>query len=139
MYAPDILSGAGFPAVEGWYVTMASPHEVESPQAEEFVKRFQARFDKLPDDSTITAYDGALVIVDAIRRVAASGKPITRSSVRDAIQTAKVPTLQGRVSFDENGDLMDRTVSVFQIKHDDRYPVDDVLHNYHYIGIAPQA
>ena len=39
--------------------------------------------------------------------------------MRDAIQTAKVPTIQGVVSFDENGDLTDRTVSVFQIKQDD--------------------
>jgi branched-chain amino acid transport system substrate-binding protein len=79
------------------------------------------------------------VIVDAIRRVAASGKPVTRSAVRDAIQSAKVPTLQGTISFDENGDLTDRTVSVFQIKHDDRYSEDDVLHMYRYIGAAPQA
>ena len=43
---------------------------------------------------------------------------MTRESVRDAIQTAKVPTIQGVVSFDENGDLADRTVSVFQIKKD---------------------
>jgi branched-chain amino acid transport system substrate-binding protein len=139
MYAPDVLSGAGFPSVEGWYVTLASPHEVESPKAQDFVRRFQARFNMLPDDTAITAYDGALVIVDAIGRVAASGKPVTRSAVRDAIQTAKVPTLQGTVAFDANGDLLDRTVSVFQIKRDDRYKADDVLHLYRYIGVAPQA
>ena len=57
-------------------------------------------------------------MIDAIKRVAASGKPVTREAVRDAIQTAKVPTMQGVVSFDENGDLEDRTVSVFQIKQD---------------------
>ena len=45
---------------------------------------------------------------------------MTREAVRDAIQTAKVPTIQGVVSFDENGDLADRTVSVFQIKKDTR-------------------
>ena len=64
---------------------------------------------------------------------------MTREAVRDAIQTARVPTLQGVVSFDENGDLADRTISVFQIRHDDKYPLDDVLHQYRFIGTAPQS
>ena len=28
MYAPDILTAAGFPAAEGWYATIAAPHLV---------------------------------------------------------------------------------------------------------------
>ena len=48
-----------------------------------------AKFNMQPDDYTITAYDAALVIIDAIKRVAASGKPVTRDAVRDAIQTVE--------------------------------------------------
>ena len=93
-----------------------------------------------PDDYAITAYDAALVIIDAIKRVVASGKAVTREAVRDAIQTAKVPTMQGVVSFDENGDLKDRTVSVFQIQQTTRHArPDDVSQQYHYIGVAPQS
>ena len=98
-----------------------------------------AEFGVAPDDYSITAYDAALVIIDAVKRVAASGKPVTRDAVRDAIQTAKVPTIQGTVSFDANGDLADRTVSVFQIKKDPAAKPDDVSAQYHYIGVAPQA
>ena len=47
------------------------------------------------------------MIIDAVKRVADSGKPVTRDAVRDAIQTAKVKTAAGPVSFDENGDLED--------------------------------
>ncbi len=79
------------------------------------------------------------MVIDAIKRVAASGKPVTREAVRDAIQTAKVPTIQGVVSFDANGDLADRTVSVFQIKQDTTARPDDVSRQYHYIGVAPQS
>ena len=93
----------------------------------------------MPDDYTITAYDAALVIIDAVKRVAASGKPVTRENVRDAIQTAKVPTIQGTVSFDENGDLADRTVSVFQIKKDAAKSLTDVSAQYKYIDVAPQS
>ena len=91
---------------------------MEDTKAAQFVSAFKGQFGIAPDDYSITAYDAALVIIDAVKRVAASGKPVTREAVRDAIQTSKVPTIQGTVSFDANGDLADRTVSVFQIKKD---------------------
>jgi branched-chain amino acid transport system substrate-binding protein len=139
MYGGSILNGAGFPASEGWYATNASPHTVEDPAAGEWVKRYQAKYGITPDDYSITAYDGALVILDAIDRVIKSGKPVNRSNVRDAMQTANLKTLQGPVSFDDNGDIKDRTVSVFQIKHDPQYKDDDLIHQYKYIGVAPQS
>jgi branched-chain amino acid transport system substrate-binding protein len=135
----SFLTGAGFPAVEGWYATRASPHLVNDSRAADFVKAYSARFGMGPDDYTITAYDGTLVIIDAVKRVAATGKPVTRSLVRDAIQTAKTSTIQGIVSFDENGDLADRTVSVYQIKKDSSAKLDDVSAQYRYIDVAPQS
>jgi branched-chain amino acid transport system substrate-binding protein len=59
--------------------------------------------------------------------------------VRDAMQTAHVKTLQGEITFDENGDLRNREISVFRIVKDDKYPLDDVLHQYKYLGVAPQS
>jgi branched-chain amino acid transport system substrate-binding protein len=112
MYSADLLAGAGFPAVDGWYTSIAAPHLIEDTKAQ--------------------------VIVDSVKRVAASGKPVTREAVRDAIQTAKVPTIQGTVSFDANGDLADRTVSVFQIKKDTTKPLGDVS-QYKYVAVAPQS
>jgi len=135
----DFLGGAGFPAVEGWYTTIAAPHLVEDNKAAQFIAAFRGRFGDSPDDYTITAYDASLVIVDAVKRLVAAGKPVTRESVRDAIQTAKVPTIQGVVSFDANGDLADRTVSVFQIKKDASKPLTDVSAQYKYIAVAPQS
>jgi branched-chain amino acid transport system substrate-binding protein len=135
----DFLGGAGFPAVEGWYTTMAAPHLVEDNKAAQFIQAFRSRFNDSPDDYTITAYDAALVIIDSVKRVVAAGKPVTREAVRDAIQTAKVPTIQGVVSFDENGDLADRTVSVFQIKKDTTKSLTDVSAQYKYIDVAPQS
>ena len=95
MVSSDLLSGAGFPAVEGWYTSIAAPHLTEDTKAAQFVEAFKGKFNESPDDYTITAYDAALVIIDAVKRVVASGKPVTREAVRDAIQTAKVPTIQG--------------------------------------------
>jgi branched-chain amino acid transport system substrate-binding protein len=93
----------------------------------------------VPSDYAITAYDAAMVIADAIRRLIADKKEASRDNVRDYIQSAKVKTVQGLISFDANGDLQDRTISVFQIKKDVNYSADDMVHQYHYIGVAPQS
>jgi branched-chain amino acid transport system substrate-binding protein len=136
---PVMLTAVGYPANEGWYGTIASPHVVGDQKAQQFVDAYFRKYNRAADDYAITAYDAALVMIDAIKRVVASGKPVTREAVRDALQTAKVPTIQGVVSFDENGDLEDRTVSVFQIQQDKNARPDDVSRQYHYIGVAPQS
>jgi branched-chain amino acid transport system substrate-binding protein len=139
VYGATFLTGVGFPAVDGWYATIASPHLTGASKAAKFIKEYTERFNVAPVDYSITAYDAMLVIIDSVKRVAASGKPVNRDTVRDAIQTAKVATIQGTVSFDENGDLADRTVSVFQVKKDPNGKMDDVSAQYHYIEVAPQA
>jgi branched-chain amino acid transport system substrate-binding protein len=138
-YGADFLSGAGFPAVQGWYSTIAAPHLVDDTAAAQFVSSFKGQFGIAPDDYSITAYDAALVMIDAVKRVAASGKPVTRQAVQAALMTAKVPSLQGTISFDANGDLADRTVSVFQIQKDASKPLDDESAQYKYLEVAPQS
>ncbi len=139
LYAPEMLTAAGFPAAEGWYASNAGPHMTEDKTAAEFMKRYKERFNLAADDYTITAYDAAQVLIDAIRKVEKTGKPITRDAVRDAIAGAKIKTMQGMVSFDANGDIVDRTVSVFQIKQDKSLPQDDVNAQFKYVGVAPQS
>jgi branched-chain amino acid transport system substrate-binding protein len=139
VYGAEILTGAGFPAVQGWYATTASPNLVEEPEAAPMIERFAKKYHQQPGNYSLTAYDAALVICDAIGRVAASGKEVTRDAVRDAIQASHVKTLQGEISFDANGDITNRVISVFQITRNDKYPLDDVLHQYKYLGVAPAS
>jgi len=140
LYAPEMLTAVGFPAAEGWYATIAAPHTTEKDKsAADFFKRYRARFNMQPEDYSTTAYAAGLVVIDAIRRVAASGKPVTREAVRDAIQAAKIQTPIGLVSFDENGDLTDHTISVFQVKKNPDKSLDSMEDQWRYIGVAPQA
>jgi branched-chain amino acid transport system substrate-binding protein len=139
VYGAEILKGAGFPAAQGWYATIAAPNVLENPDAAPVVERFVKKYGQQPDNYSITAYDAALVILDAVKRVAVSGKEVTRDAVRDAIQSSHVKTLQGEISFDDNGDIANRVVSVFRIEKNDKYPPDDPLHQYKYIGVAPQS
>jgi branched-chain amino acid transport system substrate-binding protein len=138
MDGPEMLTAVGYPANEGWYATVASPHVTEEAKVASWVSAFKEKYHVDPDDYSVTTYDAALVILAAIKQVTDAGKVPTRSAVRDAIQGVKVDTMQGPVAFDANGDLQDKTISVFQIKQDKSIPADD-MRQYHYIGVAPSA
>jgi branched-chain amino acid transport system substrate-binding protein len=137
LHQASILAGAGFPAAEGWYSTIAAPHMLDDTKLSPWLKRFIARWGSPPSDYSITSYDAALVILAAIDAVVKSGKAVDRGAVRDAIQDVKAETLQGPISFDANGDLLSHVVSVFQVKQDTAYPVNDVVHQFKYVGAAP--
>lgn len=140
MQSADVLKGAGFPAVEGWYATVASPHVTEDPKAAKFAERYFKRFNMRPDDYTITAYVAAQVIIDAVKDLVAAKKPVTREAVRDAIQGVKLKeSLLGPIEFDENGDLKNKVISVFKITRNDKEPLDDPSAQYKYVGVAPMG
>jgi branched-chain amino acid transport system substrate-binding protein len=139
MYGPEIIKAGGFPAAEGWYATIAAPHVLDDPEAKQWAERFRTKFGEAPEDYSITAYDAALVILDAVKRVAAANQEVNRDTIRDAIQASHVKTLQGEVSFDENGDLNNKVISVFKIVKDPDHPLDDVTYQYKYMGVAPQS
>ena len=138
-YGAPMLKGSGFPAMEGWYATIAAPYIADNPDVKPWIDRYTKKYGQGPGAYSFTAYDGMLVILDAIKRVAATGKPVTRDAVRDAIQSAKLKTLQGVVSFDKYGDINSRTVSVFRAHYNSNFPVEDSLHQYKYLGTAPQT
>jgi branched-chain amino acid transport system substrate-binding protein len=128
MYSVSFIADAG-PAAENWYATIAAPDTIDTPDAADWVARYQAKFNKAPLDYALTSYDAVLVIDDTVTRLLNDGMPITRDNVRDYAQATSLPTLQGVISFDDNGDLKDKIVSVFQVK--------DGL--YQFVGAAPQT
>ncbi len=127
------------PAVQGWYATSAAAHVLNEPAVRPWVERFVAKMGKQPADYSITYYDATQVIFDAIQRVAKSGKPVNRTNVRDAIQSSDLKTLQGDISFDANGDMKSKVVSIFQVRYDQKFPIGDVVQQFKYVGVAPEA
>jgi branched-chain amino acid transport system substrate-binding protein len=105
---------SGKEAVDGWFCSQASPELVTSPKLEAWVTKFKSTMKRDPTNYAITSYDAVLVIADAVERTAASGKPLTRSNIRDAIQATKLSSIQGPIAFDANGDILSRTVSIYQ-------------------------
>jgi len=116
-------------AAENWYATIAAPDTIDEPQAQDWVAKYKSKYGASPQDYALTAYDAVYVINDTVTRLLNDGMPITRENVRDYAQQTNLPTLQGVISFDENGDLKDKVISVFQVK--------DAL--YKYVGAAPQS
>ena len=139
LQTPEILTGAGFPAAEGWYSTVAAPHVNEKPELAAWVKKYKETFKVAPDDYAVCAYDAALAMIAAAKKVHAEKKPLTHDNLRDALMNVKVNTLQGEVAFDEHGDIKNKVVSVFQFKHNPDAPIDDLTAQGPYIGVAPQS
>ncbi len=128
MYSTSFPQDAG-PASENWYATIAAPDTIDEPQAQDWVAKYKSLYGAAPQDYALTAYDAVYVIADTVSRIVADGADLNRSNVRDYAQQTNLPTLQGTISFDANGDLLDKIISVFQIK--------DGL--YQFMGAAPQA
>jgi len=139
VHTPDMLTGGGIPAIQGWYATSAAAHVLDEPQVRPWVERFIAKTGKQPADYSFTYYDATQVIFDAIARVAKSGKPMNRANVRGAIETVSLDTLQGHISFDANGDMTSKVVSIFQVQYDNKASMGDVVHQFKYIGVAPEV
>ncbi len=136
---PEMFTGAGFPAASGWYATVASPHVNEEPRMAAWVKQYQDMYKKAPDDYAVCSYDATMALIAAIGKVHAAHKPVNRDTVRTALAGISLKTLQGQVSFDPNGDLHTKVISVFQAKQNPAFPLDDLAHQYTYIGVAPQS
>jgi branched-chain amino acid transport system substrate-binding protein len=133
IYEGDFLKGTGFPAAEGWYATSAAPHIFDTPAGQAWQQRYIQRWNKQPSDYALTTYDAAVVVVDAIARVEKSGQPLNRTNARAAIQATNTETLQGPISFDENGDLQHPLISIFRVTHNTEYPEAD-LRQFKYVG-----
>jgi len=105
---------SGKESIEGWYCSQASPELVTSPKVESWVAKFKRDMKRDPTNYAITSYNSVYVIADAIERIAAAKRPLTRSSLRDAIQATKIDSIQGPIAFDANGDILTKTVSIYQ-------------------------
>lgn len=93
------------------------------------MSRYKTRFGREPESFTLFAYDAALVVADAFGRIVRDGQPITRENVRGYLQMTDLQTLQGRISFDANGELTQKIISIFQVQNG----------TFNYVGTAPQT
>ena len=99
------------PALEGSVFVDGFFSESPDPAVQEFVDRYQQRFQTPPTAFAAQAFDAATVVLDALHKGATSG-----SAVREYLQThPDLPTLGGPAHFDGSGSLI-RRIFVVGIK-----------------------
>ena len=98
IYGGDLLKGAGFPAIEGWYATIAAPHLIGDTKLTTWMAAFKKKYGAPAEDYSITSYDAANVIIEAIKTVAATGKPVTREAVRGRNPIRQIQDVAGATS-----------------------------------------
>ncbi len=91
------LKNAG-PALDGCYFCNHYSHDEDRPAVQQFVKKYQARFGRIPDGMAATGYDSAKLLVDAMRRA----KSLAGKDIAAAIaETRNFPGVTGVITIDE--------------------------------------
>ncbi len=95
--SPSLVEVAGA-AMEGNYFSNHFSAENQSPQIQEFIKKFKARYNEEPDAMAALGYDSAMILADAIKRAGTTES----KALRDAIAATKdYPAVTGSITLDE--------------------------------------
>jgi branched-chain amino acid transport system substrate-binding protein len=94
--SPSLVGVAG-KAIEGSFFSNHFSTEDQSPRIQEFVKKFQGLYGKMPDAMAALGYDSAMILADAIKRAGTTeGK-----ALRDAIAGTKdFDGITGKITLD---------------------------------------
>jgi len=107
----SVLIDESGPAAEGAYVSGFTP----SPDAvvdEKWVRQYQAVEQRNPDTYSIVGY----MAMDVLVQAALKAKSFESERLVDAINSLDYQGLAGPISYDENGDLRQQRVYVFQVQ-----------------------
>lgn len=86
-------------ALNGCYFTNHYSHEDPRPEVQEFVKKYQAKYGKVPDGLAALGYDAAKILFDAASRA----KSLSGRDLADAINATKdYQAVTGRITIDAN-------------------------------------
>ena len=96
--SPSLVQVAG-QAIEGSFFSNHFSTEDQSPRIQEFVKKYQGLYGKMPDAMAALGYDSAMILADAIKRAGTTeGK-----ALRDAIAATKdFEGITGKITLDAN-------------------------------------
>lgn len=98
---------------EGMYVSAFAPSPALAVD-EDWIKAYQAVEYRNPDTYSINGYVAMTVLAEGARRA----DSIEGLKVAQALREARIDTVIGPVSYNENGDLRDPRVFIFQVQDD---------------------
>jgi len=106
---------------EGIFVSYNAQDPRMVPEAKEFVAKFEAKYNKSVSAYEPQAYDGTMILLNAIKAAAAKGGKVNRADVVAAIKAVKGyrGVLGLPITFDAKGDIAAVPVNIFKVQGDD--------------------
>jgi len=87
----------GGPAVEGTYYSTHASSDSTAPEVRNFVAKYRARWNEVPDSLSALGYDAVYLVADALRRAGTTD----HAALRDAIAATKdFPGVTGKITID---------------------------------------
>ena len=112
------LVEVGGQAVENCYFTNHYCSDDPHPEVAEFIRNYRAEFGAGNLDALAAlGYDAVNIMLDAVRRAGSADG----AAIRDALRTANLPTLCGRLRFDEHRNPVKSAVIIKIQNHAQRY------------------
>jgi len=86
-------------AIDGSYYSNHYSHEDKRPEVQEFVGKYQKKFQQVPDGLAAMGYDAARLLFDAMNRAPTLGSKDLAAAIA---ATQKFPGVTGTITMDEN-------------------------------------
>lgn len=98
-------------AAEGLYVSAFAPSP-GSVADSQWIKEYQAIDFRNPDTYSVNGYSALMVLAEGVKKA----NSLDADKIAAALHGSSVTSLLGRLSYDEQGDLTDPTVYIFQVR-----------------------
>ncbi len=109
VFHPEFLAKAGNKA-EGAYFTF--PDTDSSPEAKEFIRRYEERWKKQKGPYSVYSYVTANILFESIAKAENTDGP----AIADAIRSMEHDTVFGPISFNERGDVTRFVYAIWVVK-----------------------
>lgn len=99
---------------EGMYVSAfaPSPENTADPQ---WIEAYQAVEYRDPDTYSVNGYLAMQVLAEGVRRA----ESLEAGQIETALRSDEIPTLLGNLRFDEQGDLIDPQIWIYQVQNNE--------------------
>jgi branched-chain amino acid transport system substrate-binding protein len=85
-------------ALDGCFFSSHFSAEDKAPAVQDFVKKYKARYNSVPDDMAALGYDSAMILADAIKRAGSTDS----AKLRDALAATKdFKAITGNITIDD--------------------------------------
>lgn len=98
-------------AAEGMYVSAFAPSPASVADSQ-WIKEYQAIDFRNPDTYSVNGYSALMVLAEGVKKA----NSLDADKIAAALHGSTVPSLLGQLRYNDQGDLTDPTVYIFQVK-----------------------